>query len=296
MKWLCSLLLLIAPLTSLSAQQINIGRRTTPDIALRLVGPFQSVRVTGWKSDSVSLSGYVGAEYRLDNVFSGDPGAPSAGAKLYIEGPTVGTTKSALLELRVPVGARVWIKGGTGSVVVTGVTGEVDVNMIGGSVTVSGNPRTLNVEAMDADVTVDGQPEWVRLKTAAGDISMRGGSADAAMTTISGVMRVGDGVYERARFESVSGNLYFDGDLVRGASVTFDSHGGIIDLQLGAKTSPGFTVDAATLAGRIENLLSKDTPKSGRDGRGQELNFEVGIGSGRIVVRTYKGDIRLARR
>ncbi len=278
----------------LAAQDVNIGHRVAPDVAVSLVGPFSHLRVIGWRVDSVSVTGYMAQGYRLENVFAGDPGVPSRGAKLYIDGPEAVTPKSAILELRVPMNARVSIKGGSSTLEVSGVSGDLNLNMVGGRITVTGSPRTLQAEGIDASITVDGSPDYARLRTAAGDIVMRGGSTDASFTTVSGNVTVSGGTLERGRFESVSGSLNFAGDLTRAASLLFDSHSGAINLQLTPKLSA--RIDAETMGGAIDNLLSNVRPAPRRDGRGQEISLDVGLGGSSIVIRSFKGNVLLSRR
>jgi DUF4097 and DUF4098 domain-containing protein YvlB len=214
---------------------------------------------------------------------------------MYVEAPNEDVAAAAgALELRVPTRARVWAKSGSAKIEVEGVTGGLDLNVVGGSVQVGGTPRELNVESMDGAVTVDGSPGWVRLKTAAGDITMKGASADAAFTTVSGTIRVSGGPLDRARFESVTGAITFDGDVAKGGSLSFDSHSGAVDVQLRANAS--LEIDAVTVAGAIENRLTGRRPVSGREGRGQEFGTSLGMGEGRLIVRTFKGTIRLSRR
>jgi hypothetical protein len=273
---------------------VDVQRAVAPDISLRIAGSFASLRIIGWNRDSVVVTGTLPKAARFEAYFGTSTTALPRGAKMYVESPNDQSASGGTLELHVPLKARVWAKSGTADIDVTGVTGGLDLNVVGGSVHVSASPRELNVESMDGGVTVDGSPDWVRLKTGAGDITMRGGSADAAFTTVSGTVRVNDGALERARFESVSGNIDFGSDLATGADITFDTHSGAIDLRLRAR--PDVDIDAATIAGSIENQLSFTRPSPGRDGRGQELGVSLGSGHSRIVVRTFKGNIRLASR
>jgi hypothetical protein len=296
LHFILAALALAASTTNATAQggRVNLGHSAAKDIAVRLVGPFARLKVTGWAHDSVALVGWIPPTFKLDNAFAGDPGVPSRGAKFYIDGEGVVTMKTASLELFVPAAARVWIKGGTSDVTVTGVTGDLDLNMLGGTIVVDGKPTALNVEAIDANVHFSGTSDWLRLKTDAGDIAMAGQSADAAFTTVSGNVRVIGATLDRARFESMTGSLTFAGELLRNASLQFDSHSGAIDVQLGGK--PSAVIQVVTLAGMIENLLTSKRAMAGRNGRGQELEFDVGQGNGRIRITTYKGNVRIAGR
>jgi DUF4097 and DUF4098 domain-containing protein YvlB len=196
--------------------------------------------------------------------------------------------------LRVPQAARVWAKAGNAAIEATGVTGGLDLNIVGGSVHVTASPRELNVESMDGTVTVDGQPAWMRVKTAAGDITVRGFSDDAALTSVSGTIRVGPGRFDRGRFESVTGAIDFSADAVRGGSLNFDSHSGTIDIHL--DPAQGADIEATNIAGTIDNTLTRTHPTPGREGRGQELTTSTAMGGAHITVRSFKGRIALLPR
>src|SRR5207247_341121 len=134
----------------------------------------------------------------------------------------------------------------------------------------------LTIESMDGTVTVEGTPAWLRLKTASGDIVFSGGSEDAGLTTVSGTIRVPSGRFERARIESVTGAVDFAGDVARGGSIDIDTHSGAIDLRMPRKVAADF--DIASVAGTIENGITKRPAVPGREGRGQEIGFTTSGG------------------
>jgi len=177
---------------------------------------------------------------------------------------------------------------------VSGVTGGLDLNIVGGSVTVSSTPRELNIESMDGAVRVTGGAAWLRVKTATGDIDVRGGSEDAGLSTVSGTVRVSDGRYERGKFETVTGNVVYQGDVGYKGSLDLTTHSGRIELRLPPR--PNLELDAATVTGTIENAVTSSRPIAGREGRGMELGFSSGTGDTRMVVRSFKGDVALKPR
>jgi DUF4097 and DUF4098 domain-containing protein YvlB len=211
---------------------------------------------------------------------------------MYLE--SASSTPGGKLELRVPAGARVWAKSGSANIDVTGVTGGLDLNIVGGRVKVSGNPHELNVESMDGNVTVDGAPSWLRAKTATGDIDVAGGSEDAVLTTVSGTIRIGAGAFDRAKIESVTGAVVFAGDLTRGATLDINTHSGGIELRLPRRS--GAELDVASVTGTIENTLTGRAAIAGREGRGQEIGLTLGQGGARVYVRSFKGSIQLRPR
>ncbi len=282
----------VAP--TLSAQQkIDIRRATTGDVSVRLGGSIGSLRIAGWDRDSVSIIGALPAGVRMDGGFGGDGRSPSRGVKFFLDSPNDAATATATLELRVPRGARVWVKSGTANIDARDVTGGLDLNVIGGKVTVNASPRELQIEAMDAAVTIDGTPEWLRAKTASGDITLRGGSNDLALTSVSGALRVEGGSVARGRLETVTGDITFAALMSAAGALDVDSHSGTVDLALTEKS--GFTLTASSITGTIENRFDKTRPSTGREGRGAELAVDAGNSSARITVRTFRGKIVVHR-
>ncbi|MBL8962419.1 MAG: hypothetical protein JNJ98_21330 [Gemmatimonadetes bacterium] len=283
--------LVVCGVATAAAAQQKVERRhhVTRDVYVRVNGAFASLRVTAWDRDSLLLTGDVPKGTRVDG---GASETPSKGVKYYLEGPA-GAAATGKLELFVPSGATVWAKAANASMDVTGVTGGLDLNIVGGRIAVSGTPRELNVESMDGAVTITGTPGWMRVKTASGAIVVNGGSPDAGMTTVSGTITARGGDYERARIESVTGNVVFGGTLRRAGSLTIDSHSGTIDLALPVKAS--LDIEATTIAGSILNNVTSRRPTPGREGRGEELSLGLGIGDARATLRSFKGNIRLLR-
>src|SRR4051794_37631138 len=136
----------------IAQQKVDIHRAVTPTVSVRLAGALSTVRIVGWNRDSVSLTGAIGAGSRIDGGTIASPAGPASAMKYFVDAPDEGT-RANRLELRVPAGARVWIKAGSADIEASDVTGGLDLNIVGGSVVVSGHPRELIVESMDGSVT-----------------------------------------------------------------------------------------------------------------------------------------------
>ena len=272
--------LLAAPLTHAASQQkVDIRMRAIPAVSVRLGGAISSVRVIGWDRDSVALTGTLGPGSKMQ----GGPMANTTvviGMKFFVDAPDESSLRVNKLELRVPALARVWIKGGSADVEASGVTGSLDLNIVGGS--------------MDGGVSVTGSPEFARVKTATGDIVLQGGGEDVTLTTVSGSIRAADGTVQRGRFESVTGPIVFAGDFARGGDAKFDTHSGAIEVRLARRAN--VEIDAESITGSIENAWSSGRPAVGREGRGMQLGTSSGMSGARVSIRSFKGSIKLAPR
>ncbi|MCC6317921.1 MAG: DUF4097 family beta strand repeat protein [Gemmatimonadaceae bacterium] len=287
---LAVLMLAAAPLAA--QQKVDARYAVTRDVYVRINGAYAALRIVGWQKDSLVLTGTLPRGTRVETALGAPADGPRKGAKFYIEPPTEGGA-SGTLELFVPVGATVWAKAGNARFDVSGITGSLDLNLVGGAIAVNGAPRELNVESMDGSVDITGSPGWLRVKTATGEVTVRGSSSDVGITTVGGGVTLRDGTWERVRIEAVTGDVMFGGTMRHGGNLTIDSHSGTISLQLGA--TPSIDIDATTIAGTIINSVSARRPTPGREGRGEELTLALGVGDARATLRSFKGNIRLNR-
>ena len=93
-----------------------------------------------------------------------------------------------------------------------------------------------------------------------------------------------EGAEHDSRLETVTGDIGFAGQFVRGGAFDFDSHSGAIDIAVPDKTPASFSV--VSIAGKITNNLSNTSPIAGRFGRGEELTMDASGGGPRVSVRT----------
>ena len=257
-----------------------------PDGAFRLHTLGGYVKIIGWDRDSVLVRGAISAGLKPM------AGGGRAGWKMSLYEGSVDAKAYAQLEVFVPRGAQVWIKGTSATVTATGLTGNVDLNTIEGRIELDGSPRELRVETMRGDVVVKGSPRWLRLKSGDGSIVFEGDAGDAVLTTVDGAItttsRLG-----RGRVETVEGTVTISGPVPAGGVLDVDSHSGPVTLQLDQPVSAAFSV--FTVSGRLVNSLGKSSPKKA-PGTGTELAFIVGKGNARITVRTFSAPVSLLGR
>jgi len=268
--------------------KVNRGQALDATGAVRIYNLVGSVRVIGWKRDSVAVRGGLGK----GNVLH--MGGTRSGMKMFVEGLDERNPSPASIEVMVPMQSKVWVKTATASIDVSGVSGSLDLYVVSGDITVKGNPADLNAEAIDGSIMIVGSPAWVRAKSASGNVSLDGSSSDVTISTVSGKIDVDGTKFEKAKFESVTGSIRFAGSFQRGGLVNFDSHSGPIEIGIPAGSPADF--DVVSIAGTITNKLGSGKTVPGRYNRGAELNTVSGPGGVRVVVRSFKGPVVLLRK
>ena len=265
--------------------RVDRGLPLNPDAGIRIYNTVGSVRVIGWARDSIAVRGTIGE----GNVLHF--GGGRTGVKMFVEGRDERNPAAAAIEVMVPSKASVWVKSSSADIDVTGVTGSLDLYVVGGRITVNGNPADLNAEAIDGAIKVTGSPGWIRAKSASGDVTFTGSCADVTLSTVSGKIDAGGAAFEKAKFETVIGDIRFAGSFRRGGLVNFDTHSGTIEVGLTQGSPADF--DIVSMSGVISNKLTSTKPMKGRYGRGAELGTSSGGGGTRVVVRSFKGPISL---
>src|SRR5713101_3067402 len=284
--WLALALTLLVRQATAQAQ---IAQRWPLDAggSVRIANPAGRIRVLGWDADSVAVSGRL--EPRA--------GRFSAAGDRHVRTLGVDTGPGAAeLEIHVPRRATVWVKSAMATIEVEGVEGTLDLTSQGGSIRVVGTPQDVTAETMDAAVELAGGTARARVKTVSGDILLRGASQDLGASTLSGRIvvraagwqRGGTGV-QRGKFESVTGDIRFEGELGRGGVVEVESQSGAIEVRVPATTVADF--DVLTIGGTITNHLS--SAQARRASTGQELRFSTGAGGAQVTARSFKGPILL---
>lgn len=264
---------------------IHRGRALAPDAAVRVFNLAGTIRVTGWNRDSIDVTAIIPADAG-EFYFGGG----YAGVKLGVQPP--GGTESypgSLIEVRVPAGAKVWLKAESAELLLTGLTGQADLSTVTGRIVVTGSPAQLMAESMDGGIDAKVTSALVRLKTAGGAVALRGTAADVVVSTVSGAATVQVDGLDRARLETVSGHVTFDAAPRPGGGYVLESHSGDILLRLPIDYDA--SVELTALGGKVVNRLSKRAAKPTNKGGGEVLYLSQGDLTAELVARTFKGTI-----
>ena len=320
--------------TSLQAQQqVNQSVPSSASGAVEIVNTAGTIRVTGWERSEIRISGTLGRGVeRLAVDGSGDRTTirvvlPQGAGRDACSGRGA---CSADLQIQLPAGKSVTLRGVSSDLELQGVTGAVSATSTSGDVQVSGSPRQVSAVSTSGDVEVRANTRSVRAKTTSGDVSVAGTveqsvsaesvsgdvevsaqtpelearsvSGDlevrsvtrrATASTVSGSATINGSRMQYLSFESVSGNLQFEGDLESGAAFNVSSHSGDVELSLPAAVAADFQV--TTFSGSISNGFGAQPSGENRSGPGKELRFSTGKGA-LIAVKTFSGDVRLRKR
>jgi len=264
-------------------------RAAAPDGLVEIENASGSIRVIGWDQPEVMVKGSLG------------PGASgltlSGGARrTHVEVETEGNPHGVRsdIEVRVPAGSRVQIDAFQAEITVSGVKGGVRAETVNGGITVSGATKDVDVQTVNGAVEVSGSGGRVHAESVNGRVTVRDASGEVDASTVNGVLAVIGGAFERARLETVSGELRFEGSLLKNATLDAETVSGGVDMALPAGISADFSI--TTFSGSVDNELGPPAQKSSKWTPEKELSFSTGTGGAKVNVQTLSGGIRLRKK
>ena len=281
---------LAVPVAAAAQQTVDSRHAVHPDAYVRIYMETDGViRISGWAKDSVTFTGTT------------DEGVPGLEFGIAKEGQAakggIWTDRkgkgSVDLDIRVPVAATVWVKTTGASVEIENVTGGVDVYSVSGDVRFEGEPQQLYAESMGGEVSIEGNSASIKAKTGKGPITFRGTADDVTLKTVGGRITIDGPSVRRGYFESVTGDIVFDGALEPGSSVGFQTHSGRVEVTL--PPDAGADCLVTTIEGDLQ--VDFDVPEAlERDGaQGPETEFTIGGGGAQVKIQTFDGPVAIRR-
>jgi len=208
--------------------------------------------------------------------------------------------------LTVPNGASVDVKSISGNVKVTSIRGAVRAETVSGNVTTTDTPKVEAAKSISGDVTLSGVSIDGDLSagTVSGTLTARGVKAHALeLGSVSGDIVVTDVTCNRLSAKSVSGGFEYSGTITKGGVYDVNVHSG--NVRFGLANPSGFELSANTFSGNIRSELPLTIGGDPRDRDGnsrrrgvsnRSMRATFGDGSATLTLRTFSGDIVIARR
>jgi len=148
---------------------------------------------------------------------------------------------------------------------------------------------------VSGDLKVQGDDKVVHseLSTVSGDIDTQNLAGEVTLNSVTGDLIVVNSSFERARMETVNGDIVFDSALSEDGTLSVETINGDLDINFSNAVSARFDIE--TFNGDIRNCFGPDPVRTSKYTPGTELNFTEGDGKGRVTIKTLNGDLRLCK-
>jgi hypothetical protein len=199
----------------------------------------------------------------------------------------------------LPRGAQVMLATQSGNVRVSNVDGELRARSGSGNVTASDVRRIRQISTVSGNVEVaDGEADELTANTIGGHVTLRnlrGRVLD--LRTVTGDVRLIGLELDRARLESMSGDLEYAGRLARSGRYEFQTYSGTI--RVTPQGNPGFDLQASSLNGDVRSdyaLQGTEAEPAPRRNATRSLRGRFGDAGAVVNAASFNGDILIVRR
>jgi len=255
------------------------------------------IDVSGWDNPEVEVQGEIGGGVqKLD--FSTDHGHTIIKVRVlngYVHG-----SGSADLRIRVPRDSELDISAVSADVGIADVEGELMAKNVSGNVKADVFGHDAEIKTVSGDVVLRGRGKEgangaeIHISTISGNIRVDRAGGDVEATTVSGDVNLKLEPSRSVRLRSTSGDLGFEGKLVKGASVDAETVSGDLTVRAGHEGPLDYQV--STFSGDIKNCMGVESERVSKYGPGRRLNGSRGEGNGdeaRVRLKTMSGDVEL---
>jgi DUF4097 and DUF4098 domain-containing protein YvlB len=195
----------------------------------------------------------------------------------------------------VPRGASVVLQTASGDVRVTNIDGELRAQSTNGTITASAVRRVRELRSVAGTIDLsDSESDELTARTLGGDVLVRNLKARVLdLQTVTGDARLMDVEVERARLESMAGDLDYSGRLAQSGRYEFRTHSG--DIRVSPSGNPGFDLQATSFSGALRSEYAlkagpTDTPPD------QSLSGSFGNASAAVIAQSFSGDVLILKR
>ena len=252
-----------------------------------------SVDVEGWSRKVVEVTGSLGDDVE-EFVFDRD--GDEIEIKVKVPDKRKGRSDiTSELTIRVPNGSSIEIATISADIEVAGVQGEQELQAVSGDIVTESYASLASAGSVSGDIDIqgDGKNAETELASVSGDITAENLAGSVAAESVTGDVVIADGSFDRARLETVNGDIVYQSALRKNGKLHVETVNGSVDIDFSGDVSARFDID--TFNGDIENCFGPEARRTSRYAPGWELSFTEGAGEGRVVISTLNGDLTICK-
>lgn len=273
-------------------RSVNETRNAKPDGEVRVDNLAGTVKIRGWDKSEVRVTGNLGDQVERLEITSDDSGV-SIRVVLPHNEHSDDCGECADLVIEVPTGSRMEVSTVSADIEATDLTGPQELGTVSGNLILDSATNRADVHSVSGDVTVSGSAKGAHVTATSVSGSVRATGVDGSLhvESVSGDVKIGNNRITGLEMSSTSGNLTYEGSLLKGGNYEFHNVSGDVDLTFGASPSAHF--DISSFSGDIDNSFGPRPTRVSKYSPGVELHFTNGSGDAQVSARSLSGDIHL---
>lgn len=207
-------------------------------------------------------------------------------AEMIVEPEGNATESESLIELTVPIAARLKARALHGVIRVRDLRGTVEVGSESGNILVSDVAGEVHLSSVSGTIVATRVTGAVDITSVEGDVVLEEAKGNLSIATVSGDVKLRNAAASFVRAQSTDGDLRYTGTIEPRGAYTFSTHSG--DVQLSVPSTVNADITIATWSGSVESEFVMAAPLSGRP-----FTFRVGSGGAQVKLETFSGEISI---
>jgi DUF4097 and DUF4098 domain-containing protein YvlB len=267
-----------------SERRVDEKLKASPDGVVEISNEAGSVRVVGWDREEVTVTGMIPEDARL--VFEG--GEKRTTVKVTLPKLELGV-REANLEIHVPAAGRVEAETVSATLDVSAIRGALELKSVSGNIAASGEPEDVDAKTVSGRLEISAPARHVEAESVSGEIFLKGVRGKVRASNVSGASVITADNLKDGSFESVSGNIRFEGAVEPAGRLDVQTISGSIEALL--PKAIGAIFKLSTFSGDIRNDFGQVPTKPDELNPAKELKFSTGSGAARVSLQSFSGDV-----
>jgi len=291
MKLIKVILLSLVSTASLAATNINETMDAAEDGDIKISNISGSVEVRGWSRNQVEITGDLGSNVE-ELVFERKDDKITI--KVKVPRNNSGRIESNLV-INVPEVSSLYINTVTASIEVEDVLGDQQLSSVTGRIKSTVYDADIGADSVSGHIEIVGNNDTgeSRFDTVSGNIDAENLSGSLRAESVSGHVSVVNSEFERVSVNTVSGSIVIHAGLLDDGRMGIETISGSVDVDFGGNVSA--RIDIETFNGSIKNCFGPKSVKMHQYTPGRKLEFTEGGGSGRVIINTLNGSVRICK-
>jgi hypothetical protein len=293
MKTLAYCIALALPGTVIAAETVDQLKDTSASPTVYIENNHGEITIEGWAKNSIQVQGTLdeNSEGFIFEV-NGDQ------VKIIVDTPkgwgdrqgNWSHSRGSQLTIKMPTASALNTDAYATDIVVTGITGEMDIESVSGDFRSTGNTSRMDVESVSGDIIIEDHAGIIFASSVSGDIDYSGLATRIEIESVQGDIDVNNqGRLAEWEFNSVSGDIDTRTNTAK-TNIEYNAVSGDVDIAFIDNINA--VIEVETMSGDIANYITDDRPNEKR-WVGNSLSFTVGDGNGDIRISTVSGNVRI---
>jgi len=275
-----------------ASRNVNETRPAKADGEVRVDNVAGTVRIVGWDKNQVQVTGSLGELVQRLDITSDASGIE---IKVVLPHHSNGSDceECADLQIQVPKGSHLEVSTVSADIEANGISGAARLGTVSGGISLNSSADRIEVKTVSGDVTVVGSAKAAQITATSVSGSVRVSDVDGSLDAenVSGDTKVAARRISTLKMSATSGNLTFEGSLLKGGNYDLNNVSGDVVLAVGG--APDARFDVSSFSGDIDNSFGPKPTRVSKYSPGMELHFTSGNAGSTISARTLSGDIHL---